>query len=51
MDIVKREPDSRDEASPAPSDSYNDFVDVKSEVMKCEPEVSFLRCLFFCTML
>jgi hypothetical protein len=45
MDIVKREPDSGDEASPAPLQSDNDFVDVKSEVMKCEPEVSSLNCV------
>jgi hypothetical protein len=44
MDVVKREPDSGDETSPALSQSDYHFRDVKSEGLKCEPEVSSLKC-------
>jgi hypothetical protein len=44
MDVVKREPDSGDEACLAPSQSDYHFGDVKSEGLKCEPEVSSLKC-------
>jgi hypothetical protein len=44
MDVVKRGRNSGDEASLAPSQSDNDFVDVKCEVLKWEPVISFLKC-------